>query len=77
MDEFIPIGGQGVGIVRSPPCTVATNAFSDDVKDSQDASMDSHVSKPIDLKVLADMLCRIFSDQLLISKLTCQQRTPL
>lgn len=46
-----------------PILAMTANAFSDDVKASQDAGMDGHVSKPIDFEVLADMLYRIFRDK--------------
>ena len=46
-----------------PILAMTANAFSDDVKASQDAGMDGHVSKPIDFEVLADMLCRVFRDK--------------
>lgn len=46
-----------------PILAMTANAFSDDVKASQEAGMDGHVSKPIDFEVLADILCRIFSDR--------------
>lgn len=46
-----------------PILAMTANAFSDDVKASQEAGMDGHVSKPIDFEVLADMLCRVFRDK--------------
>lgn len=46
-----------------PILAMTANAFSDDVKASQEAGMDGHVSKPIDFDMLADMLSRIFNNQ--------------
>lgn len=46
-----------------PILAMTTNAFSDDVKASQEAGMDGHVSKPIDFDILADTLCRVFRDR--------------
>jgi len=44
---------------RVPIVALTANAFDDDVRQSLDAGMDAHLSKPIDPDLLYDTLCRL------------------
>ena len=69
MDVQMPImdGYEATRAIRSGPnplgrtipiIAMTANAFAEDVQKSYDASMDSHLSKPVDLKALEQTLRR-------------------
>lgn len=46
-----------------PVIAMTANAFAEDIKDSLDAGMDAHVSKPVDINVLGREVMRLMEDK--------------
>ena len=60
-------GLENKGLARIPIVAMTANAFAEDVRASEEAGMQGHIAKPIDVNVMIQILTNVLRDSQLIA----------